>query len=343
MWNSLSGDMREDAEGQGLNDLQGTVETLRTRAGNIEENVALVNDDLNSLRQDIQLKATKAEINNLFQDLGQLRGVDSLILSNLTFSWQELNQVRNQISDLENDDLDIDERLTQLQLRTEDLNRELGRLSQGATDLERTVSEMRFAEQQVEPVNSPPASPPAPASLTSRLVQNVTVMSSRLDQLRNDVIYLQGQSLSQGADLIQLHQDFREFIINNTNALQRPALTELNNQTLIQIQNSGSSSVNKTLITLLFTSLQQLQQDNNFLYQNLTGLHRQFTGVRTDFADVVDNVNQFQSDLDELQWNNAQLYYDVVDLQEVKDVVNTDITTLRRDLRRVLDQLGMLS
>ena len=275
--------------------------------------------------------------------MGSLEGWDSLILSNLTFSWQALNQVRNKISGLENDDLDIEERLTQLQLRTEDLNRELGRLSQGATDLERTVSEMRFAEQQVEPANLPPASPPAPASLTSRLLQNVTVMSSRLEQLRNDIIYLQGQSLSQGADLIQLHQDFRELISNNTNVLQSPALTEINNQTLIQIQNSGNSSVDKTLITLLFTSLQHLQQDNNFLYQNLTGLHRQFTGVRTDFADVVDNVNQFQSDLDELQWNNAQLYYDVVDLQEVKDVVNTDITTLRRDVRRVLDQRGMLS
>ena len=201
---------------------------------------------------------------------------------------------------------------------------------------------MRFAEQQVESVNLPPASPPAPASLTSRLLQNVTVMSSRLDQLRTDVIYLQGQSLAQGADLIQLNQDFREFINNNHNGLQRPLMAELNNQTLIQIQNSGNSStMNKTLLTLLFTSLQQLQQDNNFLFQNLTGLQRQFSGVRTDFADVVNNVNQFQSDLDELQWNNAQLYYDVVDLQEVKDVVNSDIATLRQDVRRVFNMLGI--
>ena len=71
----LKRDMSEAAAEQGLTDLQGTVETLRTRAGNIEDNVALVNDDVNSLRQDIQLKATKDEINNLFQDLGQLRGV----------------------------------------------------------------------------------------------------------------------------------------------------------------------------------------------------------------------------------------------------------------------------
>ena len=338
----LKQDRTQAASATELTELKGYVDSLKTRADNVEENIALITDDVNAVRGEIYTRATKDEINTLLQDVGQLKGVDSQILSNLTTSWQELNQVRNKVTNLENDDLDMEDSLRQLQQRTEDLDRELGRLSQGATDLERTVSEMRFEEQQVEPViSSSSPGPTVTSAMTSRLIQNVTVMSSRLDQLRNDVRYLQGQSITQGEDLIQLHQDFREFSANRGNFIQRPSAVPLSNETLQHIQNSTTAGVNNTIITLLYRSLQQLQLDNNFIYQNVTGLHRQFSGVRSDFADVVSNVNQFQADLDELQWNNAQLYYDVVDLQEVKDVVNSEITTLRQDISRINDNLGI--
>ncbi len=251
-----------------------------------------------------------------------------------------MTNLRGNVNSLQNTDLDTTNTLTQVREKSQQLERDLNNLKQTAEQLEETVREIQ--EKAPGNVGTVPTTN-AQLVTSSRLVENVTVMAARLEQLRTDVISLRAQSIAQAQDLVQIQQDLREITTNTHPGIPRPNLVQLSNDTLRQLQASAQEgrTLNITVLTLLFTSVQQLQWDSAFLYQNMSGLQRQMSGVRSDFAELLAEVSHFQSDLDELQWNNAQLYYDMEDVKRVKDTMRGNLATLQESVRRINQHLGL--
>ena len=81
--------------------------------------------------------------------------------------------------------------------------------------------------------------------------------------------------------------------------------------------------------------------DNEVIFHNLTALYRQFTGIGSEFLEVKQSMDTFRQDMDDMQWNNAQMFNDVVDLQNIKDKQRNDIMQLQYDVDELQEVAGI--
>ncbi len=87
--------------------------------------------------------------------------------------------------------------------------------------------------------------------------------------------------------------------------------------------------------------LQALQMDNEVIFHNLTALYRQVTGIGSEFSEIKQTMETFRQDMDDMQWNNAQMFNDVVDLQNLKDKQRNDILALQFDVDELQEIHGI--
>ena len=52
-------------------------------------------------------------------------------------------------------------------------------------------------------------------------------------------------------------------------------------------------------------------------------------------------MDTFRQDMDDMQWNNAQMFNDVVDLQNIKDKQRNDIMQLQYDVDELQELAGI--
>ncbi len=318
---------------QHVQDAQAEIDQLKlnTDQAATTHELRAVQERLDTLRADLVSMATDEDVGSLRSEMVVLRGQ---ISANLSTVNQQVKSLEILVTD--RSDLDLRREVNQVQRDLEDMGIEVNRVREGVTGLEERFQVS--ANQRTRPGQGA-------QGVTSRLVEDVTVMTSRLDQLRNDVMSLRDQGISQGRDLIQLQQDFRELgssapirggstnetlssfgRLTNHTFLSLSAITNQTLQKLFQdlegsISPTLEGATNSSTLLLALSSLQQMLQHTSLL---AAGLQTQMRGVRHDFAGVLQEVTHFQRDLDELQWNNAQLYYDMVAMQQWRDVVARD-------------------
>ncbi len=139
--------------------------------------------------------------------------------------------------------------------------------------------------------------------------------------------YVAGETSALQDDIQQLRSTMDELVVNSRQSSQPVAQPPRRNSQ----PTSGSN-----------TDTFQTFNNADSVEQKLQELQDQVSSISVNIAQNTEDHTLFRSDIDQVKWNNAQIFNDISSLQNAKDEMRVEIDQVKGDMKDVKEAVGMM-